>query len=187
MESSRRDLFIDMVVRKFTLKNNQITLSPCFTFIPKIRVGLIGVSFYCNVCIYFKLSQNGRRIGNKNVRKSGLYSVTWKRCLGKGWSNEWLMRQNRIESTIRWEREWTWRRNFDRKVWSPWGFAACCGVPIRTLANEESLRVSRRGGQAACCVVVVGGSFGEENHHAHSPPPVSWSSRGSDLHYIRKI
>jgi len=28
MESSRRDLFIDMVLDKFILKNNQITLSP---------------------------------------------------------------------------------------------------------------------------------------------------------------
>jgi len=30
MESSRRDLSIDMVVDRFILKNNQITLSTCF-------------------------------------------------------------------------------------------------------------------------------------------------------------
>jgi len=49
MESSRRDLFIDMVVDRFIFKNNQITLSPCFTFTPKTRTGLpeTGVSFYC--------------------------------------------------------------------------------------------------------------------------------------------
>jgi len=35
MESSRREFFIDIVVGGFILKNNQITLSPCFTFIPK--------------------------------------------------------------------------------------------------------------------------------------------------------
>jgi len=48
-ESSRRDLFIDMVVDMFIFKNNEITLSPCFTFIPKIGVGLrkTGVSFHC--------------------------------------------------------------------------------------------------------------------------------------------
>jgi len=35
METSRRDLFIDVIFDRFTLNNNQITLSPCFTFIPK--------------------------------------------------------------------------------------------------------------------------------------------------------
>jgi len=42
MESSRRDLFIDMVVGGFTgtFKKNQITLYPCFTVIPKTGVGL---------------------------------------------------------------------------------------------------------------------------------------------------
>jgi len=33
MESSRRDLFIDMVEDRFILKNNRITLSPCCTFV----------------------------------------------------------------------------------------------------------------------------------------------------------
>jgi len=49
MESPRRDLFIDMLVDKFIFKNNKIALSPCFTFIYKISVGIpkIGVSFYC--------------------------------------------------------------------------------------------------------------------------------------------
>jgi len=32
MESSRRDLFIDMVVHRFIFKHNQITLSPFSTF-----------------------------------------------------------------------------------------------------------------------------------------------------------
>jgi len=46
MESSRRDLFIDMVVDRFIFKNNQITLSPCFAFIPRTGVRLpAGVSF----------------------------------------------------------------------------------------------------------------------------------------------
>jgi len=49
MESSRRDLFIGMVVDRFIFKNNQMTLFPCSTFIPKTRTGLpkTGVSFYC--------------------------------------------------------------------------------------------------------------------------------------------
>ena len=34
MESSWRDLFIDMVVDGCIFKNNQITLSPCFAFEP---------------------------------------------------------------------------------------------------------------------------------------------------------
>jgi len=49
MESSRRDLFIDMAVDRFIFKNNQITLYPCSTFMTKIGVGLPkpGVRFYC--------------------------------------------------------------------------------------------------------------------------------------------
>jgi len=39
MESSRRDLFVDRVVDGFIFKNNQITLSPCLTYIPKASVG----------------------------------------------------------------------------------------------------------------------------------------------------
>ena len=40
-----------MVVDRFIFKINQITLSACFTFMPKTGVGLpkIGVSFYCVV------------------------------------------------------------------------------------------------------------------------------------------
>jgi len=46
MESSQRDLSIDMAVNRFTVKNNQITLSPNFTSIPKTIVKLpkTGVS-----------------------------------------------------------------------------------------------------------------------------------------------
>ena len=49
MESSRRDLFIDMVVDWFIFKHNQITLSPCSTFLPTTVVGLPKTSFkfYC--------------------------------------------------------------------------------------------------------------------------------------------
>ena len=38
-----------MFVDRFILKNNQITISPCFSFIPKTGVGLPQkeVSFYC--------------------------------------------------------------------------------------------------------------------------------------------
>jgi len=48
-EGSGRDLFIDMVVDWFILKNNQNTLFLCFTFIPKSGVGLAktGVIFHC--------------------------------------------------------------------------------------------------------------------------------------------
>jgi len=48
MESSRRNLLVDMVNR-FVLKYNQIALSSRFTFMPKTGVGLpkTGVSFYC--------------------------------------------------------------------------------------------------------------------------------------------
>jgi len=44
MESSRRDLYTDMVVDRFIFKNNQIRLIPSFTFVPKTGVGLrVGV------------------------------------------------------------------------------------------------------------------------------------------------
>jgi len=42
MKRSRRELSIDMVIHRNIFKNNQVKLSPCFTFIPKT-----GVSFYC--------------------------------------------------------------------------------------------------------------------------------------------
>jgi len=48
MESSRRDLFIDMVADSFIFKNNQIMNYLCFIFIPKTGVGLPKTaSFYC--------------------------------------------------------------------------------------------------------------------------------------------
>jgi len=50
MESSRREFFIVMVVYKFTFNYNLIKLIACFTFIPKIGVGLTGVGCYC-VCL----------------------------------------------------------------------------------------------------------------------------------------
>jgi len=40
MESSRQDLFIDMVVDRFIFKNNQITVSPSLTSIPETGEGL---------------------------------------------------------------------------------------------------------------------------------------------------
>jgi len=54
MDSSRQDLFIDMVIDvidRYIFKNNQIKLSPCSTFIPKTGEGLpkTGGSFYCVV------------------------------------------------------------------------------------------------------------------------------------------
>jgi len=47
MESSLRDLFIDMVVDRFIFKNDRLALFSCFT-LPKTGVGLpkTGVSFY---------------------------------------------------------------------------------------------------------------------------------------------
>jgi len=49
MDSSRRDLFIDIVVDGSILKNNQITLYPFFTFRPKTGVGPLEteISFCC--------------------------------------------------------------------------------------------------------------------------------------------
>ena len=51
MESSRRDLFINMVVVRFIFIINQITLFPCFTFIPETGVGQskTGVGFNCGI------------------------------------------------------------------------------------------------------------------------------------------
>jgi len=47
MKNSQQDLFIDIVVDWFIFKNNQIKLSPCFTFTPKTGMGLPSkVSFY---------------------------------------------------------------------------------------------------------------------------------------------
>jgi len=40
METSRRLLFIDIVVDRFIFKNNKITVSPCSTFTPKTDVRL---------------------------------------------------------------------------------------------------------------------------------------------------
>jgi len=57
MESSRRYLFIDMVVvDRFIFKINLIMLSPCFT-LPKtgLRLPKTGVSFHCVVRIAFFL------------------------------------------------------------------------------------------------------------------------------------
>jgi len=49
MKSSRRDLFIDMVVDRFISKKDQMTLFTCFIFIPKTGVGQpkTWVSFKC--------------------------------------------------------------------------------------------------------------------------------------------
>ena len=49
------DLFIDMVVDRFILKNNKITLYPCLKFKPKTCVELpkTGVSFYGGVPFLF--------------------------------------------------------------------------------------------------------------------------------------
>jgi len=64
IESSRRDLFFDMAVDRFVLKNNQITLSPCFTLIPKTGVGLLKsrVSFYWETIFMVMLTIKMRRI-----------------------------------------------------------------------------------------------------------------------------
>ena len=42
MNRSLRELSIDMIIQRDTLKNIQIKHFPCFTFKPKTRV-----SFYC--------------------------------------------------------------------------------------------------------------------------------------------
>jgi len=48
MGNSQRDHFIDMVLDRFIFKKRS-TLSPSFTFIPKMAVGLskTWVGFYC--------------------------------------------------------------------------------------------------------------------------------------------
>jgi len=55
MESSRWDLFIDMIVNSFICKNNKITLYSRFIFKPKTGVGLPykGASFYWAYCEMF--------------------------------------------------------------------------------------------------------------------------------------
>jgi len=57
MESSQRDLFLDMVFDRFIFENSQITLSSCFTVITETGAGLptTGVSFHC-----VKGNENGR-------------------------------------------------------------------------------------------------------------------------------
>jgi len=52
MESSRRDLFIDMVVDRFIIKNNQITLCALFHLHTQTRCG------WAWVWNYLKLKKN---------------------------------------------------------------------------------------------------------------------------------
>ena len=49
MKTSRRELSINIDIDWFIFKNNQITLSTCFSFIPKTGMGLpnTGIIFYC--------------------------------------------------------------------------------------------------------------------------------------------
>jgi len=49
MESSRRDLFIDMVVDRFNFKNNQNYVLTLFLFIPTegVRLPKTVLIFYC--------------------------------------------------------------------------------------------------------------------------------------------
>jgi len=73
MESSRRDLLIDMVVDRFILKNNEITLSPCFSFLPETGVGLpkAGLSFhwarFANCLLAMTASGRAVRFGDGKV------------------------------------------------------------------------------------------------------------------------
>ena len=54
IKSSWRDLFIDVVVDRFIFNNNQITLSPCFTLLPKTVVGLpLKQGLVCTVWVSF--------------------------------------------------------------------------------------------------------------------------------------
>jgi len=48
IESSRRDLFINMIVNRFILKNGEITLCLCLTFIP--LTGLVLPKTGCSFC-----------------------------------------------------------------------------------------------------------------------------------------
>jgi len=49
ISSSRRSPFNDMVVNKFVLKNNQIKLYPCFTFVIERRMGQPKTGFSFNL------------------------------------------------------------------------------------------------------------------------------------------
>jgi len=62
MESSRRDLFINMVVDWFIFKNSSLKVSPYFTFIPKTDVELrkTVVSFHC--CLLLKFGVNSVKL-----------------------------------------------------------------------------------------------------------------------------
>jgi len=62
MESSRRDLFIDIVIDRFIFKTNQInlaesviTLSACFTCILKVGMGLyLKQGLHFTVSVHFR-------------------------------------------------------------------------------------------------------------------------------------
>jgi len=58
MESSQRDLFIDVVVDRFIFKNNYNTLLPWFTFIHKTGLGLPETGGYFLLCIYLFMKIN---------------------------------------------------------------------------------------------------------------------------------
>jgi len=48
MKRSRRELSINIVIDRSIFQNNQVTLSPCFTFIPQTNIGLpkTGLCFF---------------------------------------------------------------------------------------------------------------------------------------------
>jgi len=78
MESSRRDLFINMVVHRFIFKNNQITVSHSLTFTPDTGEGPPKTrdSFYC-VRLYlstlaFIATQSIERPQSHGVKRSGV-------------------------------------------------------------------------------------------------------------------
>jgi len=50
MKRSLKELSIDMVIHQVIFKNNQITLFPCLTFIPK-KVGLVFTVFGAAVSV----------------------------------------------------------------------------------------------------------------------------------------
>ena len=83
MESSRRDLFIDIVVDRFIFKNSQITLFPCSAFIPTTgdRLPKTGVGFYCEL---------SREINVIRFRKDSLGAL----CLAPRLLRSWRRKVN---------------------------------------------------------------------------------------------
>jgi len=62
MKMSRRELSIDMVIHRDIFKNNQITLFPSFTFIPKTEAGKVRED---GVLVWWEAAEEKLRVNRK--------------------------------------------------------------------------------------------------------------------------